>query len=130
MFLFLTDNSLYFQYAAEAKSSSGSSQSTTTGNSGRTDSSDSDFEERSRFGSPRTPRKRCVRAKRRNQNGDRASAGGSGNADPDSLDELAYVDTLPEVRQTSNDFYSLADSISQSEAYCIYSASGSTGESI
>ncbi|KAH8311281.1 hypothetical protein KR044_005339 [Drosophila immigrans] len=102
----VNDNSLYFQYAAEAKSSSGSSQSTTTGNSGRTDSSDSDFEERSRFGSPRTPRKRRVRAKRRNQNGDRA-ASGSGGGDPDSLDELAYVDTLPEqevklVEVTSN----------------------------
>ncbi|KAH8419205.1 hypothetical protein KR222_010568 [Zaprionus bogoriensis] len=95
----VNDNSLYFQYAAEAKSSSGSSQSTTTGNSGRTDSSDSDFDERSRFGSPRTPRKRCVRGKRRTQNGDRAAAGGSSGNDPDSLDELAYVDTLPEVRQ-------------------------------
>ncbi|XP_023176888.2 tubby-related protein 4 isoform X1 [Drosophila hydei] len=105
----VNDNSLYFQYAAEAKSSSGSSQSTTTGNSGRTDSSDSDFEERSsRFGSPRTPRKRRVRAKRRTQNGDRAASGsGSNTLDPDSLDELAYVDTLPEqevklVEVTSN----------------------------
>ncbi|XP_062126840.1 tubby-related protein 4 isoform X2 [Drosophila sulfurigaster albostrigata] len=101
----VNDNSLYFQYAAEAKSSSGSSQSTTTGNSGRTDSSDSDFDERSRFGSPRTPRKRRVRAKRRNQNGERAASGSGGN-DPDSLDELAYVDTLPEevklVEVTSN----------------------------
>ncbi|KAL7727519.1 hypothetical protein ACLKA6_002137 [Drosophila palustris] len=101
----VNDNSLYFQYAAEAKSSSGSSQSTTTGNSGRTDSSDSDFDERSRFGSPRTPRKRRVRAKRRNQNGDRAASGSGGN-DPDSLDELAYMDTLPEevklVEVTSN----------------------------
>ncbi|KAH8359392.1 hypothetical protein KR093_006402 [Drosophila rubida] len=102
----VNDNSLYFQYAAEAKSSSGSSQSTTTGNSGRTDSSDSDFDERSRFGSPRTPRKRRVRAKRRHQNGDRAASGSGGN-DPDSLDELAYVDTLPEqevklVEVTSN----------------------------
>ncbi|XP_032595996.1 tubby-related protein 4 isoform X2 [Drosophila grimshawi] len=101
----VNDNSLYFQYAAEAKSSSGSSQSTTTGNSGRTDSSDSDFEERSRFGSPRTPRKRRVRPKRRNQNGDRAASASGGN-DPDSLDELAYVDTLPEevklVEVTSN----------------------------
>ncbi|XP_064553224.1 tubby-related protein 4 isoform X2 [Drosophila montana] len=101
----VNDNSLYFQYAAEAKSSSGSSQSTTTGNSGRTDSSDSDFDERSRLGSPRTPRKRRVRAKRRQQNGDRAASGSGGN-DPDSLDELAYVDTLPEevklVEVTSN----------------------------
>jgi len=89
---------LYFQYSAEAKSSSGSSQSTTTGNSGRTDSSDSDYEERSRFGSPRTPRKKRVRPKRRHQAGDRLSASGTGGTnDPDSLDELAYVDTLPEV---------------------------------
>lgn len=96
---------MYFQYSAEAKSSSGSSQSTTTGNSGRTDSSDSDYEERSRFGSPRTPRKKRVRPKRRHQPaGDRLSTsgggGGGGNNDPDSLDELAYVDTLPEVGDT------------------------------
>ncbi|EDX14669.1 GD21342, partial [Drosophila simulans] len=103
----VNDSPLYFQYSAEAKSSSGSSQSTTTGNSGRTDSSDSDFEERSRFGSPRTPRKKRVRPKRRNQAGDRLSASGGGvSNDPDSLDELAYVDTLPEevklVEVTSN----------------------------
>ncbi|KAH8280042.1 hypothetical protein KR018_001840 [Drosophila ironensis] len=99
------DTPLYFQYSAEAKSSSGSSQSTTTGNSGRTDSSDSDYDERSRYGSPRTPRKKRVRPKRRNQAGDRLSSGGAN--DPDSLDELAYVDTLPEqevklVEVTSN----------------------------
>ncbi|KQS52168.1 tubby-related protein 4 isoform X1 [Drosophila erecta] len=104
----VNDSPLYFQYSAEAKSSSGSSQSTTTGNSGRTDSSDSDFEDRSRFGSPRTPRKKRVRPKRRHQAGDRLSASGSGvTNDPDSLDELAYVDTLPEqevklVEVTSN----------------------------
>ncbi|XP_026850738.1 tubby-related protein 4 isoform X1 [Drosophila persimilis] len=109
----VNDASLYFQYSAEAKSSSGSSQSTTTGNSGRTDSSDSDFEERSsRFGSPRTPRKKRVRPKRRNQAGERVGTAGGGGAaaggnDPDSLDELAYVDTLPEqevklVEVTSN----------------------------
>ncbi|XP_052835448.1 tubby-related protein 4 isoform X1 [Drosophila gunungcola] len=104
----VNDAPLYFQYSAEAKSSSGSSQSTTTGNSGRTDSSDSDYEERSRFGSPRTPRKKRVRPKRRQQAGDRlSSSGGGGTNDPDSLDELAYVDTLPEqevklVEVTSN----------------------------
>ncbi|XP_023034582.1 tubby-related protein 4 isoform X2 [Drosophila willistoni] len=99
----VNDAPLYYQYSGEGKSSSGSSQSTTTGNSGRTDSSDSDFEERSRFGSPRTPRKKRVRPKRRNQGGDRMN---SSAGDPDSLDELAYVDTLPEevklVEVTSN----------------------------
>ncbi|KAH8268664.1 hypothetical protein KR026_011444 [Drosophila bipectinata] len=104
----LLDTPLYFQYSAEAKSSSGSSQSTTTGNSGRTDSSDSDYDERSRFSSPRTPRKKRVRPKRRQQTGDRLSTSGTGGGnDPDSLDELAYVDTLPEqevklVEVTSN----------------------------
>lgn len=40
-----------------------------------------------------------MRAKRRAQNGDRTASGsGSNTLDPDSLDELAYVDTLPEVR--------------------------------
>ncbi|XP_043068183.1 tubby-related protein 4 isoform X2 [Drosophila bipectinata] len=103
----VNDTPLYFQYSAEAKSSSGSSQSTTTGNSGRTDSSDSDYDERSRFSSPRTPRKKRVRPKRRQQTGDRLSTSGTGGGnDPDSLDELAYVDTLPEevklVEVTSN----------------------------
>ncbi|KAH8383745.1 hypothetical protein KR009_010359 [Drosophila setifemur] len=112
----VNDTPLYFQYSAEAKSSSGSSQSTTTGNSGRTDSSDSDYDERSRFGSPRTPRKKRVRPKRRHQAGDRLSTsgggGGGGANDPDSLDELAYVDTLPEVG--GNRFESLLHAITDS----------------
>ncbi|XP_030371459.1 tubby-related protein 4 isoform X2 [Scaptodrosophila lebanonensis] len=102
----VNDSSLYFQYNTEGKSSSGSSQSTTTGNSGRTDSSDSDYDERFRYGSPRTPRRRRVRPKRRNQPGERVTSAAGAANDPDSLDELAYVDTLPEevklVEVTSN----------------------------
>lgn len=83
------------QYSPEWKSSSGSSQSTTTGQSGRTDSSDSEFEDRYRS-SPRPLRHRKLRQKKRNQsNGEKYSV--NTNTDPDSLDELAYVDTLPEV---------------------------------
>ncbi|XP_017478424.1 PREDICTED: tubby-related protein 4 [Rhagoletis zephyria] len=99
------DSPVFFQYSPEWKSSSGSSQSTTTGQSGRTDSSDSEFEERYR-GSPRGQRQRKTRQKKRQSqsNGDKHSM--STTADQDSLDELAYVDTLPEeeklVEVTSN----------------------------
>ncbi|XP_037943948.1 tubby-related protein 4-like, partial [Teleopsis dalmanni] len=101
----VNDSSVFFQYSPDSKSSSGSSQSTTTGNSGRTDSSDSEYEDRCR-GSPRTPRKRKIRQKKRpTGNTDRTTGSGVTN-DPDSLDELAYVDTLPEevklVEVTSN----------------------------
>ncbi|XP_029406697.2 tubby-related protein 4 [Bactrocera dorsalis] len=98
------DSPVFVQYSPEWKSSSGSSQSTTTGQSGRTDSSDSEFEERYRS-SPRPLRHRKLRQKKRNQsNGEKYSV--NTNIDPDSLDELAYVDTLPEeeklVEVTSN----------------------------
>ncbi|XP_004533612.1 tubby-related protein 4 [Ceratitis capitata] len=98
------DSPVFLQYSPEWKSSSGSSQSTTTGQSGRTDSSDSEFEDRYRS-SPRPTRQRKMRQKKRNQcNGEKYSV--NTNADPDSMDELAYVDTLPEeeklVEVTSN----------------------------
>ncbi|XP_067617430.1 tubby-related protein 4 [Eurosta solidaginis] len=99
------DSPIFLQYSPEWKSSSGSSQSTTTGHSGRTDSSDSEFEERYR-NSPRPQRQRKSRQKKNQQNnGDKPSVD-STIPDPDSLDELAYVDTLPEeeklVEVTSN----------------------------
>ncbi|XP_053946460.1 tubby-related protein 4 isoform X1 [Anastrepha ludens] len=98
------DSPVFLQYSPEWKSSSGSSQSTTTGQSGRTDSSDSEFEERYRS-SPRAPRQRKTRQKKsQHGNGDKNSM--NTTIEPDSLDELAYVDTLPEeeklVEVTSN----------------------------
>lgn len=72
------------------KSSSASSHSTINTN-GRTDSSDSDIEDK---GSPRLSRKRKQRSKQRHHsNSDKSTNDGAANEIPD---ELAYVDTLPE----------------------------------
>uniref|UniRef100_T1GL37 SOCS box domain-containing protein n=1 Tax=Megaselia scalaris TaxID=36166 RepID=T1GL37_MEGSC len=69
----------------------------TTGMSGRTDTSDSD----DKCQSPRTPRKRKLRIKKRTSN-----VGNERSGDAEHMDELAYVDTLPEevklVEVTSN----------------------------
>lgn len=59
--------------------------------SGRTDTSDtSDSDDKCQ--SPKTPRKRKLRIKKRTSN-----PGSDRNGDSEHLDELAYVDTLPEV---------------------------------
>lgn len=97
----IDNSSVFLQFSPDSKSSSGSSQST-TGINGRTDSSDSDYDDRCR-GSPNTPRKRKCRSKRRHHsnNNDKAN-----NTETEITDELAYVDTLPEevklVEVTSN----------------------------
>lgn len=91
------EGSEFFQYSPGSKSSSSSSQSTSTTANGRTDSSDSEYDERVR-GSPHTPRKRKVRQHKRHGNGnDRNTLTTTSNDGSDALDELAYVDTLPEV---------------------------------
>lgn len=91
------EGSEFFQYSPGSKSSSSSSQSTSTTANGRTDSSDSEYDERIR-GSPHTPRKRKVRQQKRHGNGnDRNNLTTTSNDGSDALDELAYVDTLPEV---------------------------------
>ncbi|CAD7089983.1 unnamed protein product [Hermetia illucens] len=92
--------SVFLQFSPDSKSSSGSSHSTIGAGSGRTDSSDSDLDDRCR-GSPKTPRKRKPRHKRRHHShGDKVAH------IENEVDELAYVDTLPEevklVEVTSN----------------------------
>ncbi|XP_055849597.1 tubby-related protein 4 isoform X3 [Episyrphus balteatus] len=99
----IEDSSIYSHYSSDTKSSSGSgSHQSGTGFSGRTDSSDSEYEERFR-GSPRTPRKRKTRSKKRNINAAETRVNG---VESENLDELAYIDTLPEevklVEVTSN----------------------------
>lgn len=82
---------MFYQFSPDSKSSSGSgsnSSQSTAGMSGRTDTSDSD----DKCQSPKTPRKRKLRIKKRVSN-----LGSDRNGDPEHLDELAYVDTLPEV---------------------------------
>ncbi|XP_075145839.1 WD40 superfamily protein Tusp [Haematobia irritans] len=101
-----TEASDFFQHSPGSKSSSSSSQSTSTTATGRTDSSDSEYEDRIR-GSPHTPRKRKIRQQKRHGNGhDRNTLTTGSNDGSDALDELAYVDTLPEevklVEVTSN----------------------------
>ncbi|XP_013097391.2 tubby-related protein 4 isoform X2 [Stomoxys calcitrans] len=96
----------FFHHSPGSKSSSSSSQSTSTTATGRTDSSDSEYEDRIR-GSPHTPRKRKIRHQKRHGNGhDRNTLTTGSNDGSEALDELAYVDTLPEevklVEVTSN----------------------------
>ncbi|XP_058974169.1 tubby-related protein 4 isoform X2 [Musca domestica] len=102
----VNETSHFFQHSPGSKSSSSSSQSTSTTANGRTDSSDSEYDERLR-GSPHTPRKRRIRQQKRHGNGhDRNTLTTTSNDGSDALDELAYVDTLPEevklVEVTSN----------------------------
>lgn len=95
--LLFLDSNVFFQQSPGSKSSSTSSQSasSTTGN-GRTDSSDSEYDERGRS-SPQALRKRKARQKKRSgANSDRNTLT-PGSNDSDVLDELAYVDTLPEA---------------------------------
>ncbi|KAL5284027.1 TULP4 family protein [Megaselia abdita] len=94
------DSAIFYQFSSDSKSSSGSgsnSSQSTAGMSGRTDTSDSD----DKCQSPKTPRKRKLRIKKRASN-----VGNDRNGDSEHLDELAYVDTLPEevklVEVTSN----------------------------
>ncbi|XP_073818171.1 WD40 superfamily protein Tusp [Musca autumnalis] len=102
----VNETSDFFQHSPGSKSSSSSSQSTSTTANGRTDSSDSEYDERIR-GSPHTPRKRKIRQQKRHGNGhDRNTLTTGSNDGSDALDELAYLDTLPEevklVEVTSN----------------------------
>lgn len=91
------ESSEYFQHSPGSKSSSSSSQSTSTTANGRTDSSDSEYEDRMR-GSPHTPRKRKARQqKRHGPSNERTTLSTTSNDGSETLDELAYVDTLPEV---------------------------------
>ncbi|XP_023308758.2 tubby-related protein 4 [Lucilia cuprina] len=102
----VNESSDFFHHSPSSKSSSSSSQSTSTTAKSRTDSSDSEYEDRLR-GSPHTPRKRKIRQQKRHgsNNNDRNTLT-TGSDNGDALDELAYVDTLPEevklVEVTSN----------------------------
>ncbi|KAL9892968.1 WD40 superfamily protein Tusp [Glossina fuscipes fuscipes] len=102
----VNDSNVFFQQSPGSKSSSTSSQSasSTTGN-GRTDSSDSEYDERGRS-SPQALRKRKARQKKRSGANSERNTLTPGSNDSDVLDELAYVDTLPEevklVEVTSN----------------------------
>jgi hypothetical protein len=86
---------IHLQWSPESKSSGSSSHSTSAGGL-LTDSSDSDREEGC-TSSPRMQRRRKRRNKShgRAPNHDRQSGQSSGDADQE---DLAYVDTLPEVR--------------------------------
>ncbi|XP_061393399.1 tubby-related protein 4 [Musca vetustissima] len=103
----VNETSHFFQHSPGSKSSSSSSQSTSTTANGRTDSSDSEYDDGRLRGSPHTPRKRRIRQQKRHGNGhDRNTLTTTSNDGSDALDELAYLDTLPEevklVEVTSN----------------------------
>uniref|UniRef100_A0A1A9Z234 SOCS box domain-containing protein n=1 Tax=Glossina pallidipes TaxID=7398 RepID=A0A1A9Z234_GLOPL len=93
----VNDSDVFSQQSPGSKSSSTSSQSasSTTGN-GRTDSSDSEYDERGRS-SPQALRKRKARQKKRSGANSERNTLTPGSNDSDVLDELAYVDTLPEA---------------------------------
>lgn len=92
----IPDSGEFFHHSPSSKSSSSSSQSTSTTAKSRTDSSDSEYEDRFR-GSPHTPRKRKIRQQKRHGSSNDRNTLTTGSDNSDALDELAYVDTLPEV---------------------------------